>query len=105
MKRLRHFSADASGLRSPGQDRRILRGGNQRVENGIDGRQHPCERRAMRFARSALQERNQARTRRDRSFKPHVCLSACWRNSTIATAYDQHIASCLELMKIPYTGL
>ncbi len=30
--------------------------------------------------------------------------SRCWKNFTIRRRYDQHIASFLELMKVPYTG-
>ena len=37
------------------------------------------------------------------SFKPHVVYTLL-EEFHYATAYDQHIASYLELMKIPYTG-
>src|SRR5205823_5138681 len=37
------------------------------------------------------------------SFKPHVVFTLL-EEFHYATAYDQHIASYLELMKIPYTG-
>src|SRR5262249_60682559 len=37
------------------------------------------------------------------SFKPHVVYQLL-EEFHYATAYDQHIASFLELMKIPYTG-
>ena len=37
------------------------------------------------------------------SFKPHVVYTLL-EEFHDASAYDQHIASYLELMKIPYTG-
>ena len=37
------------------------------------------------------------------NFKPHVVYQLL-EEFHYATAYDQHIASFLELMKIPYTG-
>ena len=37
------------------------------------------------------------------SFKPHVVYTLL-EEFHYATTYDQHIASYLELMKVPYTG-